>query len=140
MDAVRADAELCHCGHPRAEHSQDGKQCEHPMPTAPDGGWDFCGCRMFWVPEPPEPVTVRPLTKRECGALRSMLGARVAVARKRAALSQRGLAKVLNRSPSWVREVEAGSQYAPPYLLAALAEATGWTMDWFYGGRGGPRD
>lgn len=89
-------------------------------------------------PEPTSPITLRKLTERECGALRKMLGARVAVARGRAGLSQRGMAKVLARSPSWVREVETGAQYAPPYLLVVLAEATGWSMDWFYGGRGGP--
>lgn len=66
--------------------------------------------------------------------MRKTLGARVVVARKQVGLTQRGLARALGRSPSWAREVESGAQYAPAYLLVALAEATGWGVGWFYGG------
>lgn len=34
---------------------------------------------------------------------------------------------------SWVREVERGEQYAPAYLVAALATAIGVSPGWFYG-------
>ncbi len=51
----------------------------------------------------------------------------------RLGLSQRGLARAMQRSPSWVREIEGGQQFAPPYLLKALATATAVSVAWFYG-------
>lgn len=39
----------------------------------------------------------------------------------------------MGRSPSWVREIETGQQYAPPYLIRVLATALGVSAGWFYG-------
>jgi len=74
-----------------------------------------------------------PPTEHEKAALRTVLGCRVRGARAHLKLSQRGLAKVLDMSGSWVREIEAGAQFAPAWLIALLAEATGWNISWFYG-------
>lgn len=74
-----------------------------------------------------------PLRADEEKVLRLILGARCRTARELLGLSQRALAKTMGRSPSWVREVETGAQYAPPYLVRALATAIGISAGWFYG-------
>ncbi len=74
-----------------------------------------------------------PLPKREVDSLRAVIGSRVARARRGLGLSQRKLAAIMDRSPSWVREIENGAQFAPPYLLQALAVATQRSVGWFYG-------
>lgn len=74
---------------------------------------------------------IRPLTERERTVLRLTLGARVAAARGVLKMSQRALAGVLGMSPSWIREVESGAQFAPWYLIVALSEATGWPVSRF---------
>jgi transcriptional regulator with XRE-family HTH domain len=66
-------------------------------------------------------------------ALRVVLGARCAEARKALGLSQRALAAQLDMSASWVREVEGGAQFAPSWLLVILSEAAGLPVGWFYG-------
>jgi transcriptional regulator with XRE-family HTH domain len=76
---------------------------------------------------------VTPLLPTEVEALRLTIGSRCRRARERLKLSQRGIAKIMERSPSWVREIEGGEQYAPPYYLKALAVAIGETVGWFYG-------
>lgn len=80
-----------------------------------------------------EPRELRVLLEKEREALRFLVGRRVAVARHEIGLSQRALAKVCDRSPSWVREIESGAQWAPAYLLVPLAEITGRSVGWFYG-------
>ncbi len=77
-----------------------------------------------------------PLDKREQELLRKTIGLRCRKARLELGLSQRALAKVMKRSPSWVREIERGDQYAPPYLMVALATATGTSVAWLYGAEG----
>lgn len=79
---------------------------------------------------------VRQISGREKDALRRLLGSRVAAARREVGISQRALAAMQDRSPSWVREIETGEQWAPVYLVTAMAEATGWAIGWFYGGHG----
>lgn len=74
-----------------------------------------------------------PLSPAEARALRSRLGRRVAETRGRLGLSQRALAKRMGRSPSWVREIEAGAQYAPHYLVLPMAEAAEVPLSYFYG-------
>ena len=74
-----------------------------------------------------------PLGKDEQRLLRQTLGVRCRKAREALGLSQARLAEAMDRSASWVREVERGDQYAPPYLLLALARATGHAPGWFYG-------
>ena len=51
----------------------------------------------------------------------------------RLGLSRRELARTMRRSPSWVREIEHGQQFAPPYLTKALADALGVSIAWLYG-------
>lgn len=77
-------------------------------------------------------MKVEPLDGVEVELLRRTIGHRVALARVRLGLSQRALARTMRRSPSWVREVEEGSQFAPAYLLVALARATSLPIGWFY--------
>ena len=74
-----------------------------------------------------------PLDDEEQGLLRQTIGLRCRKAREELCLSQRALAKAMDRSPSWVREIEGGAQYAPAYLIRALATATGVSVAWFYG-------
>jgi len=76
---------------------------------------------------------LRPPTEAEKGALRSVLGVRVAAARKRLGLSQRAMARECGMSGTWARGIELGSQFAPAWLIAMLAEAAGWQVGWFYG-------
>jgi transcriptional regulator with XRE-family HTH domain len=78
-------------------------------------------------------VALTPLDPREQDLLRKTMGLRCQQARERLGLSQRALARVMDRSPSWVREVESGDQFAPPYLIASLARATELPAGWFYG-------
>ena len=73
-----------------------------------------------------------PLSEREQRQLRQRLGERCRKVREELGLSQRRLAEVMHRSPGWVREIERGDQYAPPYLLWALCRASGRTPGWFY--------
>ncbi|MBI3725011.1 helix-turn-helix domain-containing protein [bacterium] len=74
-----------------------------------------------------------PLSAEEEAILRQTIGLRCHRARERLGLSQRALARVMGRSPSWVREIETAQQYAPPYLIRALAAAAGVSVGWFYG-------
>ena len=76
---------------------------------------------------------LRPLAGDEVALLQRLIGNQCRKAREELRLTQRALATRMDRSPSWVREVEGGAQWAPPYYLAALARATGHTIDWFYG-------
>ncbi|MCO5167494.1 MAG: helix-turn-helix domain-containing protein [Planctomycetes bacterium] len=78
-------------------------------------------------------MDLTPPDPREQDLLRRTMGLRCQQARERLGLSQRGLARAMDRSPSWVREVEQGEQWPPPYLLTALARATGLPVGWFYG-------
>lgn len=78
-------------------------------------------------------VSFRSLSTTEETALRVTLGLRVRAARNHLGLSGRALARLCGKSGSWVREVESGAQYAPWYLVVALAEATGWSVGWFCG-------
>jgi len=73
------------------------------------------------------------LSGAEAAALRKQLGRRVREARKLLGISMRKLAAIMGRSPSWVREVEAGAQYAPHYLVLTLAQAIPRPLAWFYG-------
>lgn len=79
-----------------------------------------------------EPV-LRPTTEHEKAALRTVLGSRVRTAREHLGFTMRGIARALGMSGSWIREVESGAQFAPAWLLAQLAETTGWNVSWFYG-------
>jgi len=81
-----------------------------------------------------------PLDDHELALLRQTLGHRCRRARLRLDLSQRALAIIMDRSPSWVRDVERGRQYAPPYLVRFLASATGVSVGWFYGEDGPDHD
>lgn len=74
-----------------------------------------------------------PLELAEQVLLRVTIGVRCSQARRQLGLSQRALARAMDRSPSWVREIEAREQFAPPYLLWALSKATGQPVGWFYG-------
>jgi len=78
-------------------------------------------------------MSLRPLDDQEQLLLRQTIGHRCRKAREQLGLSQRALAKVMDRSPSWVREIESGAQYAPAYLIRALATAAGVSTAWFYG-------
>jgi len=78
-------------------------------------------------------VTLTPLDDGDQDLLRRTMGLRCRQARERLGLSQRALARTMDRSPSWVREVEAGEQWAPPYLVSVLARAAGMSVGWFYG-------
>lgn len=78
-------------------------------------------------------MSLLPLDAREQVLLRQTLGLRCRKAREELGLSQRALAAAMERSPSWVREVEAGDQYAPAYLIRALATAIDRSPAWFYG-------
>jgi len=78
-------------------------------------------------------MTLEPLDSHERDHLRRTIGLRCRRARKRLGLSQRELARAMGRSPSWVREIEQGAQFAPPYLTRALADALGVSVAWLYG-------
>lgn len=84
-------------------------------------------------PEGRCPVSLRPLTEREAKLLRSIIAARVTVARNELGLSQRALSRAFGMSGSWIRKVEGANQWPPSWLLAALSEATGRPVGWFYG-------
>lgn len=73
------------------------------------------------------------LDDQERTQLRRTIGLRCRRARLRLELSQRALARAMDRSPSWVREIERGDQFAPPYLTKVLAEAIGVSVGWLYG-------
>lgn len=72
-------------------------------------------------------------TGRERRALRDLIGARVASARKQIGFSQRGLGSYHGMSGSWVREIERGGQFAPWWLVCWLSQASGLPVDWFCG-------
>lgn len=76
---------------------------------------------------------IEPLYREEQELLRKTLGHRCRLVRQDLGYSQRALAAAMDRSPSWVREIENGAQYAPPYLLKALSNASGQPISWFYG-------
>ena len=45
---------LCKCGHPDSDHRElyaweppGNPICDHELPAAPDGGYDFCPCNRF---------------------------------------------------------------------------------------------
>jgi transcriptional regulator with XRE-family HTH domain len=80
-----------------------------------------------------EAAMIEPLDDDEQEHLRRTIGLRCRRARLRLGLSQRKLADVMRRSPSWVREIERGDQYAPPYLTKVLAQALGVSVAWLYG-------
>jgi len=82
---------------------------------------------------------LEPLDSHERDHLRRSIGLRCRRARLRLGLSQRELAQVMDRSPSWVREIEKGDQFAPPYLTWALADALGVSVAWLYGEEDLPR-
>lgn len=79
------------------------------------------------------PRHIVPLSPRAVALLRDEIGLRCAEARARLGLSQRALARALGRSPSWVREVETGQQFAPAYLIIALSRAAELPAGWFLG-------
>ncbi|MBX3466181.1 MAG: helix-turn-helix transcriptional regulator [Planctomycetes bacterium] len=54
-------------------------------------------------------------------------------ARLELGLTQEELGRALGRTQPWVREVESGRTAAQPYVLAALAAATGRSVGWFFG-------
>ncbi len=96
-------------------------------------------------PRPPHPQVndslapariLVPLEDQEKVSLRQAIGHRCRRARRHLGISRRALAEAMGRSPSWVREIEGGRQYAPPYLLLPLANATGVSVGWFYGEEG----
>ena len=92
-----------------------------------------------WTSDPPDnlsPMALIPLDDQEQALLRQTIGLRCRKARQELGLSQRALARAMDRSPSWVREIEAGAQYAPAYLIRALATAAGLSVAWFYGEEG----
>ncbi len=76
---------------------------------------------------------LEPLDDQERSLLRRTIGLRCRKARLQLGLSQRGLANLMARSPSWVREIERGEQFAPPYLTKVLAPAIGVSVGWLYG-------
>jgi transcriptional regulator with XRE-family HTH domain len=78
-------------------------------------------------------MKLQPLDAREQLLLRQVIGLRCRKAREELGLSQRALAREMERSPSWVREIESGAQYAPAYLIRALATGIGISAAWFYG-------
>lgn len=82
---------------------------------------------------PTPPLSLTPLSEADQAELRRMIGERCQRARQQLGLSQRALARLMDRSPSWVREIEAGQQFAPAYLIRALATATRLPVGWFYG-------
>lgn len=84
-----------------------------------------------WILEPR--TSLRVLGLHECAALRVFMGSRVRAARIQLGISQRELARQMDRSSSWVREIESGAQYGPAYLIVALTEALGRDLGWFYG-------
>jgi transcriptional regulator with XRE-family HTH domain len=73
-----------------------------------------------------------PLSAWDEHQLHRLLAARVKLARERLGLSQRELARIMQRCGSWIREIESGAQYAPPYLIVSLAGALGVQPGWFY--------
>lgn len=79
---------------------------------------------------------MRKLTDREKKATKLLLGARCAIARTRLGLSQRELARRMDKSASWIRECESGAQWCPWWLVIALAEASGRPIGWFIGETG----
>ncbi len=87
----------------------------------------------------PENVTepahrsLEPLDDREVDLLRQTIAVRSRKAPMLLGLTHRGLARSMDRSPSWVREVEAGTQFAPAYLIQALSTAISRPIGWFYG-------
>lgn len=96
--------------------------------------WNRCGKRL--ASDPPDnllAMKLQPLDDQEQVLLRQTIGLRCRKARESLGLSQRALAKAMSRSPSWVREIEAGAQYAPAYLIRSLATAAGISVAWFYG-------
>lgn len=93
-----------------------------------DHRWPGRGLQVAVNPAP------RPLSEAEAVSLRRMIGQRIGAARSALGLSQRALAQHFGMSPSWVREVETGQQYAPHYLVLAMAEAAGQPLEYFYGG------
>ncbi len=76
---------------------------------------------------------LEPLDEQERALLRRTIGLRCRRARLQLGLSQRRLASLMARSPSWVREIERGEQFAPPYLTKVLAPAIGVSVGWLYG-------
>lgn len=84
-------------------------------------------------PERSKERRLRPLDSDEQDLLRKIIGVKCKKAREELGLSQRSLAQIMRRSASWVREIEHGAQYAPPYLIQSLSRATQHSVSWFYG-------
>lgn len=85
-------------------------------------------------PPPPAPVLERAvLSQEQQEAQARLLGERVKQARLELELTQAQVGVAFGRGQTWVREVEAGRSTAQPYMLAALASATGRSIAWFFG-------
>ena len=85
-------------------------------------------------PPDPAPVLERAvLSDEQEAALRRTLGERVKQARLELELTQEQVGHAFGRVQTWVREVEAGRTAAQPYMVVALAAASGRSVAWFYG-------
>lgn len=85
-------------------------------------------------PQPPPDALVRAVLSPEAeAALRRTLGARVREARLELGITQHQLALAFGIGQSGVAEMEKGRACAQPYVIQALASATGRSVGWFFG-------
>lgn len=85
-------------------------------------------------PPPPEAaLAARLLTDEQEAELHRLMGDRVKQARLELGLTQEQLGHALGRTQPWAREVESGRTAPRPFVLLALAGATGHSLGWFYG-------
>lgn len=73
------------------------------------------------------------LSPEQQEALHRLLGERIKAARLELGLTQEQLGAAFGRVQTWVREMESGRAAPQPYMLAALAAASGRSVAWFFG-------
>lgn len=99
--------------------------------------------RIRKPPPPPRPeeqaLHRRTLTLEQEEELKKTIAARVLQVRQELGLTQLEVGRAFGRSQPWAREVECARQWAPHYMLAGLARATGRSVGWFYGEEERPR-
>ena len=91
------------------------------------------GRRRRTPPDPPPALARCALSDEQRDALHRVLGERVRAARVELGVTQAQLAAALGRTQSWVAEVESGRTVCQPYVIAALAAASGRSAGWFFG-------
>lgn len=79
-----------------------------------------------------DPKPLVPLDEDEVEELRETLAARVKQAREEAGLTTGDVARAYGKTTQWVRHIENGNQWPPPWYLVALSRLAGRPTGTFF--------